>query len=97
MDYARRGGPEGFGGSNMMKCDVCDVEVPSNKVVEVRIARPSDPSDKCCVMVGCIKCFPPVDLAEALNTLEEPSAMLASEWDTWIEEVGHLFGRYFLS
>lgn len=43
-----------------MACDGCNrtYYTAENPYVEVRVARPSDPSDLVCVLAGCASCFP---------------------------------------
>lgn len=43
-----------------MECDGCGISEysASNPYVEVRVARPSDPSELVCILAGCISCFP---------------------------------------
>lgn len=41
-------------------CDACGTEeyTPENPFVEVRVPRPSDRTDLCCIIAGCAACFP---------------------------------------
>lgn len=45
--------------SNYFNCDGCDTTTytETNPYVEVRVPRPSDPSDLCCIIAGCSDCF----------------------------------------
>lgn len=65
-------------------CDGCDgtAYTPDDPFVEVRPARPSDPTDLACVLIGHRKCF--------------PGSRTPAEWDAYIESpearaAGHLF------
>lgn len=70
--------------SYYFKCDGCGtVEYTErNPFVEVRVPRPSDPSDMCCIMAGCSDCF--------------PGSKTPTEWKEYIESRmalvnGHMF------
>jgi hypothetical protein len=65
-------------------CDYDDQEI-TGELYEVRVPRPSDPSDMACVMWSCA--------AHA----EEMGAQSATEWDRWIETEGRAEGYLFLS
>lgn len=70
----------------MPKCDGCNKEVPRADLMLVRVPRPSDPSDMCCVMWGCADCFP----------RSEGSCMKDRDWDSYMEtdearQRGYLF------
>lgn len=43
-----------------MECDGCERTSfnAANPYVEVRVPRPSDPSDLVCILAGCASCFP---------------------------------------
>lgn len=42
------------------ECDACGTTefTEANPFVEVRTPRPSDPSGLCCIIAGCLECFP---------------------------------------
>lgn len=58
----------------MDNCDTCNTPLSREDLVEVRIPRPSDPTDLCCVMAGCVSCFP-----------KGESSRTAAEWNEFIE------------
>lgn len=67
-----------------MDCDDCGGAEysPGNPYVEIRVPRPSDPSDLCCIMGGHSACF--------------PGNRTPAEWDDYIESpeayaAGYLF------
>jgi len=78
-------------------CDICDVAVEADKLLFVRQARPSDPSDMTCLMAGCEKCFMPDPYDEVVEMGVVPSVMTDSDWERWIEEEGHKYGKCFLT
>ncbi len=68
----------------------CGKRVERADLVEVRIARPSDPSDLCCIMAGCADCFRPS------SPFAGGCQAYAHSWDVYIEsacarERGHAF------
>lgn len=65
-------------------CDDCaeDNYTEANPFVEIRVPRPSDPSDLCCIMGGHSNCF--------------PGNKTPAQWDDYIESAeamrnGHMF------
>lgn len=74
------------------RCDACDGLIAYGWHVEVRMARRSDPSDKCCIMIGCDVCFRPQSKFD-----KNPSMLYAHDWDGWIEDVGVKQGFMFLT
>ncbi len=60
-------------------CDQCGNLVERDDIVEVRLPRPSDPTDLCCIMAGCADCFRPGDPAQGAT------AALAYVWDAYVE------------
>jgi hypothetical protein len=58
-------------------CDMCGKPCTEGEWVEVRIPRPSDPTDMTCIMAGCKACFPDG---------KSPKA-----WQEWIEGPGFLW------
>lgn len=77
-----------------IKCDGCGKQVANP--VEVRTRRPSDPTDLCCIMVGCQLCFgtaqQPDKWADAV-----PSVMRPQQWDEWVEQYGLANGIVWLT
>jgi RNase P subunit RPR2 len=68
------------------KCDVCDGEYAYRDRWEVRIPRPSDPSDMSCILWVCAPCGPRM------------GARTPAQWDEYIESPEALeAGHYFLS
>lgn len=72
-----------------MTCDSCGAldYTGVNPYVEVRVPRPSDPSDLCCILGGHLGCF-----GNSIGT----SVNTPSGWDEYIESPealrnGHLF------
>lgn len=57
-----------------MICDICENEDYNvgNPFVEIRVPRPSDPSDMCCIMAGHDECF-------------GGGNMTPDQWSDWIE------------
>lgn len=53
----------------MDMCDYCDQPVDFDTVVYVVCARPSDPSELVCVMLGCGKCLHTTKLAMSFEVL----------------------------
>lgn len=67
-------------------CDACGATeyTEANPFVEVRVPRPSDPSDMCCIMAGCLNCF--------------PGSKTPAQWNEYIEsKVAMINGHYFLT
>lgn len=67
-------------------CDTCDKVVPSAELMLVRVPRPSDPSDLCCIMWGCSDCFP----------FSDGTCMTDDQWEVFMESdkarrAGYLF------
>lgn len=68
--------------SYYFKCDGCGaVEYTfDNPFVEVRVPRPSDPTDMCCILAGCSNCF--------------PGSKTPEEWSKWIESAEAMEAGY---
>lgn len=68
------------------ECDGCGTKeyTKENPFVEVRTPRPSDPSDLCCIVAGCLACF--------------PGTRTPQEWSEYIEtEDAYAQGYLFLT
>jgi hypothetical protein len=62
------------------ECDACGATeyTAENPFVEVRVTRPSDRTDLCCIMGGCSTCFPGSKTpAEWADYIESPEAYAA--------------------
>lgn len=80
-----------------MTCDTCDLPVlDTDTLVQVRIPRPSNSRDLCCIGEGHAACFGYVPLAD-LPTQDVPTVLTAEEWDQWIEEHGAKHGHLWLT
>lgn len=63
----------------MQNCDACGAEVPEEEMIYVRVQRPSDKYDLCCVIAGCKSCFQPSE------KLTGPGSATAAQWEEYFD------------
>jgi len=74
----------------MSECDQCQER---SGVIEVRVQRPSDPQDMCCIMLVCEVCnggsgSTVAELNEVLPSAAYCAA-LPEVWQEWIQQQDH--------
>lgn len=69
-----------------LECDICKQHTytDENPFVEMRIPRPSDPSDMCCVLAGHKNCVGAAK-SELPQITESGGAATVEQWEKWIE------------
>lgn len=78
-------------------CDMCDVRPGT---LEIRLQRPSDSSDLCCVMLVCDTCMKPASLDQLADPEGSPSGNAATPevWERYMESKAAIRnGHYFLT
>ena len=82
-----------------VQCDYCEKEIHwVGDLVEIRVPRPSDPTDVTCVMWSCTECTDPLTLEELERAHIGYAAALKTTWDEYVEtETARKRGHLFLS